>query len=224
MRIVLFAGCLLACGVLAGCGSGTAPVSVVRPNSHGGQTGAAFGGQAPITGATIQLWQVNTTADGGLGTAMLTGTVTSSDGSGNASDANANAGNLLNTLPAGFFTITGAYTCPVGDALVYITASGGNPGLSAGTNNPQSKMVTALGSCNNLKANVPFITISEQTTVGTVAALYAFMSGYNAIGASPVHTADLAAAFPQVNEYVNFKQAPPPARHFRQATALPPAT
>ena len=213
MRYLPVLACMLIVGLCAGCGSVTSTKSPVTLSAQTKQVGHAQGGQQPITGATIQLWQVNTTTDGGLGTPMLTGTVTSSDGSGNASNSNANAGNQFNSLPAGSFTITNAYTCPLPDALVYITASGGNPGLSAGTNNPQSQMVTALGSCNNLKNNVQFINISELTTVATVATLYPFMSAYNAIGASPAHSADLTATFPIMNEYVDFQAgtAPGPA-------------
>jgi uncharacterized repeat protein (TIGR03803 family) len=213
MRVSVPLACLTVAILCAGCGSGPSIHSTASLTSQSKQLGHAQGGQQPITSATVQLWQVNTSVDGGVGTAMLTGTVTSSDGSGNATNSNANAGNLFNTLPAGYFTITNMYSCPAGDALVYITASGGNPGLAAGTNNAQSKLVAALGSCNNLKANVPFVNISEQTTVGTVAALYAFMSGYNAIGASPAHSSDLAAAFALVNEYIDFQagSAPGPA-------------
>jgi uncharacterized repeat protein (TIGR03803 family) len=213
MRSWFVIACLSTAGFCAGCGSAPSSKSPVALSGQAKQMGHAQGGQSPITGATIQLWQVNAIADGSLGTAMLFGTVTSSDGTGNAVNSNANAGNLFNTLPIGYFTITDAYTCPVGDALIYITASGGNPGLGTGTNNPQSQMVTALGSCNNLKNNVQFINISEQTTVATVAALYPFMSKYNAIGASPAHAPDIAAAFAQVNEYIDFQAgtAPGPA-------------
>ena len=56
--------------------------------------------------------------------------------SSNATNANANSGNALNSLPAGSFTLTGIYTCPSPGAEIYITSTGGNPGLSAGTNNP----------------------------------------------------------------------------------------
>jgi uncharacterized repeat protein (TIGR03803 family) len=197
--------------LLTGCGQQSPVVKTTAALK--GVSGGVHGGQNPVIGAAIQLWQVNTTADGGLGTALLTHIVTSSDGTGNALNANANAGNLFNTLPAGDFTITDAYTCPTPGTLVYITASGGNPGLSPGTNNPQSQMVTALGSCNNLKTNVQFIEIDEQTTVATVASLYAFMSAYNAIGASPAHAADIAFAFSLMNEYVDFQAgtAPGPA-------------
>ena len=69
------------------------------------------GGQAPISGATIQLWSVGTTGYGLGATALIAATVTTSDGTGIV-NSNANAGNANNTLPAGSFTITGDYTCP----------------------------------------------------------------------------------------------------------------
>jgi hypothetical protein len=167
--------------------------------------GKVFGGQQPVTGATIQLYAVNTSTTGGPSTALLTTVVTTSDGSGTA-NANANAGNHENTLAAGGFDIP--LPCPTGDALVYVTASGGNPGTDPPQNNPQILLLTALGSCDQLKANfksgaVTNLAVNEVTTVGAVAALYPFMTGYSAVGSTPAQAPALSAAFNTVNEYVN---------------------
>src|ERR1700734_1908642 len=77
--------------------------------------GRVLGGQQPVNGAAIQLYAVATNADGASSTPLLTNSVT--------------------TNTAGQFTITGLYTCPTPQTLVYITATGGNPGLAPNTNN-----------------------------------------------------------------------------------------
>jgi uncharacterized repeat protein (TIGR03803 family) len=173
--------------------------------------GKVFGGQLPITAATIQLYSVGTATDGGPSLALLTTTVTTSDGTGLA-NANANLGNANNTLPAGYFNITGDYTCATASTLVFLTASGGNASLGTNTS---IRNVAALGTCSNLKTNVAFITINEVTTVGAVAALYPYMTAWNAIGSTPAHAAALTTAFNTANEYVNFQTGHAPG------TALP---
>src|SRR5438445_4103263 len=96
--------------LLGGCAQNQ-PGKVIEPLVR---HSSVHGGQQPVSGATLQLYAVGTTGDGSAATALLTQAVTS--------DANGN------------FDITGAYTCPSASTLVYITATGGNPGLSPGTN------------------------------------------------------------------------------------------
>ena len=175
--------------------------------------GTAHGGQQPISAATIQLYAVNTTTTGGASTPLLTSVVTTSDGTG-AMNANANANNNFNTMPAGSFNIP-ALNCPAGDALVYVSASGGNPGLAQGTNNPQIELLAAFGSCFALRSNFTGIAINEATTVGAIAALYPYTTAYNAIGSTPAQAQALTSAFNTANEYVN------PATGVAPGPALP---
>jgi uncharacterized repeat protein (TIGR03803 family) len=184
---------------------------IAPPIAGAALQGKVFGGQLPITAATIQLYSVGTATDGGPSLAILTTTVTTSDGTGLA-NANANLGNANNTLPAGYFNITGDYTCATASTLVFLTASGGNASLGTNTS---IRNVAALGTCSNLKTNVAFITINEVTTVGAVNALYPYMTAYNAIGSTPAHAAALTTAFNTANEYVNFQTGHAPG------TALP---
>ncbi len=174
--------------------------------------GKVIGGQQPVSGSTVQLYAVGYTTDGGAATPLLTVPVTTSDGTG-LMNVNANASNGFNTFNSGSFTITNDYTCPVGDSLVYLTGSGGNPGLTAGTNNNALQFLAALGSCNNLKNKVAFVTINDVTTVGAIGALYPYTTAYNAIGSTPAHASALAAAFNTANEYDNPQSgvAPGPA-------------
>jgi polygalacturonase len=210
-------GTLLA-GALALSGCGTAPVSPVTPALKTLTiTGAVHGGQQPVTGSLLQLYAVGTTGDGSAATPLILTTLTTSDGSGSATDGNANVGNSLNTLPAGFFTITNQYVCPPQGAEVYLVATGGNPGLVAGTNNSALAMMAALGPCSNLTPTTN-IFIDELTTVGSVAALYPYMTSYAATGSGTGDATALANAFSTVNEYANTSSGTVPG------PTLPPST
>lgn len=207
------------CGFFTGCGTQTARLS---PNGAATPQGRIFGGQQPIAGATIQLYAVGSTGDGSTGSPLILSTVTSSDGSG-LPNANGNLGNLENTLPTGDFTLTGLYTCPVSNPLVYIVATGGNPGLAASTNNGAVSEMAALGRCNSLTAST-FINITEVTTVGAVAALYPYMTSYSAVGSGSSDAAALSTAFTTAAEYANVTTgvAPGsvPAEYYASTTAL----
>src|ERR1700677_99867 len=96
-----FLSTLLLGALVSGCA--TAPTSPAVKTLK--IAGAVHGGQQPVTGATLQLYAVGTTGDGSAATPLILTTATTSDGSGNALDGNGNAGNSLNTLPAGFFTL-----------------------------------------------------------------------------------------------------------------------
>ena len=170
-------GCVSA--LVTGCSMGN--IAIDRPDNSpvagAAIQGIVHGGQNPISGATIQLWAVGSANYGSAATPLIKTVVTTSDGS-NSVDSNANPGNANNTLPLGSFTISGDYTCPAapsngnGSTYVYITASGGNPGLGTGAN-PNIMLAAALGSCSNLLSNAAttFITLNEVTTVATSYAL-----------------------------------------------------
>jgi hypothetical protein len=163
------------------------------------------GGQNPVSGATIQLWAVGTTGFGSAATALISTTVTTSDGT-STSDSNANLGNTGNTLPAGSFTLnfTTAYTCPTPSTLVYLTATGGNPGLGGTVNNSAIVLLAPLGQCSSIGPTT-YIIINEVTTAGAVEALAPFLSASGSIG-SPSDSVSLQAlsnAFAAVNTMVN---------------------
>ena len=157
-------------------------------------------GSSLNTGSTIQLYAVGTSGYGSTPTTLL-GTVTTSDGT-SAVNSNANAGNVNNSLPAGFFTITGAYTCPTSNTLVYLVASGGNPGLTAGTNNSAIVLLAALGQCGSL-GSLPFVTINEVTTVASIYALAQYSNVNGNIGSVSSGDTGIANAFGNVKNMVN---------------------
>jgi hypothetical protein len=86
----------------------------------------------------------------------------------------------------GNFSIVGDYTAPGTAVLTYITATGGNPGLStASTNNTAIVMVAPLGLSSGL-GSLPAIVINEVTTTGMAfaAGQYFGMSNADSFGTS----------------------------------------
>ena len=190
-------GLLLASVALTGCQKTEISAPTPEPNV----SGSVFGGQQPVSGSRIQLYAVGTTGDGSASTPLIATTLTTSDGSG-ASNSNANAGNGGNALPTGSFTITGDYTCPSSTAEVYLVATGGNPGLTTGTNNSALSLIAALGPCGDL-ASSTYVAMNELTTVGAVAALSNFMSSYSGVGSGSGDASQLQTAFLTANQYTN---------------------
>ena len=207
---------LLSIGILglAGCAAGTFlssgnPVSASAAITK--MHGAVHGGQQPVSGAVIQLYAAGTTGYGSAATALIpisaqvpfTGT-----GTGAMTDAN------------GGFNIGGDFTCPSANSQMYLTATGGNPGLvGAGVNNGNSSMMAALGACSSLSL-ATYVNLNEATTVAAVWALQQFVGvtpgatlasqpGINSagtismpaftIGASASNSQGLANAFAMAN-------------------------
>lgn len=139
-------------------------------------TGSVFGGQQPVSGSTIQLYTVGTTGLKSASRALIGSTVTS-DAFGN-------------------FSITGDYQCNDGvnpaATQVYITATGGNPGV--GSNNSTISMVAALGSCSSLSSST-FVNINEMSTAAFAYALSPFTQDITHVGASGSNPTGLVNAF-----------------------------
>lgn len=189
-------GCLSL--LLAGCaqrpaGDAAAPVAFFRVH------GTAYGGQQPVSDATIQLYAVGTAGDGSAATPLLTQAVTS--------DAN------------GEFTLSG-YVCPTPSTLVYLTATGGNPGLPNGLTNPQLALMAALGACGGLGPTTT-INVNELTTVAAVWPLAPFMSSYSAIGSGSSGATALASAFATAAILANTTTGTVPGLSVPSGTTVP---
>lgn len=122
-------------------------------------------GAQPVSGAKVTVFAAGSqgygSGDSALGTA-------SSDGSGSW-----NAG----------------FTCPSGDAQIYVVAQGGNAGQG---DNSALALSAALGACSSLPAAV---TLNEVTTVASVYALNAFLDTTGThLGSSASNAAGLANA------------------------------
>jgi sugar lactone lactonase YvrE len=132
------------------------------PAVQGALHGTVHGGQSPVSGATIQLWAFGSGAYGGTSGALISGSALTTPGVA-MTDANGN------------FNITGQYSCS-GSTPVYITSTGGNPGLSGtGINNSALVLMSALINCGSLPGLTGPIVINEVTTVGSVYALAQFI-------------------------------------------------
>src|SRR5579864_7675387 len=92
--------------LLTGCGMNQ--MSSVMPNVVSpAVTGRSFGGQQPVSGATISVVAMGTSGYGSTGTILAS---TTTDSGGNFSFA------------------PGAYSCPQSDTPVYVLGIGGNAG------------------------------------------------------------------------------------------------
>ncbi len=178
-----FASVLLWCAAGCGVSSLSEPSAIPATLTVNGHV---HGGQQPVSGATLQLYATNMTANQGASAALLTAPVISG--------------------ADGTFSITGKYSCPASDPLVYIVATGGNPGLGGSVNNTGIAMMSLLGDCNTLLANASqtFIFIDELTTVVAVQTLAPFMTDYAHIGSAPSSTSGVGGAFATATSEVDF--------------------
>jgi hypothetical protein len=161
----------LAC--LLGCGLPSSSPSDIQ--SGVALAGHVRGGQQPVSGATIYLYEAGSTGVGAGAVDLLAPNVVITDGTGG-------------------FSITGDYVCPSASTQVYLVAQGGNPGLGTGANNPALVMMAALGNCGDLNSATS-ITVNEATTVAAVWALGQFMSTGAVVGSTATNAVGLSHAF-----------------------------
>jgi hypothetical protein len=138
--------------LLGGCGVGVPQASPIADPQAIVETtfnGHVHGGQQPVVGSNVALFAAATS---GYGTQTAPLAVTTTDPSGN-------------------FSIGTGYTCTTGQEL-YLVATGGNPGLTSGTDNSGIFLVAAIGACPITSAVVD---INEVTTVAAAYALSGFL-------------------------------------------------
>lgn len=178
---------------IAGCGIGT--VQSTGTTGALALQGKVHGGQQPVSGATMQLYAVGTAGNDSAATPLIPNGSYALGGAPNCvASANTTCYPNVLTDASGSFRITGDYTCPSASTQVYLVASGGNPGLSAGTTNSSLVMMTALGSCGNLSAST-FIFVNEVTTVAAAWTLAPFASDAAHIGATATNSTGIGNAF-----------------------------
>ena len=149
------------------------------PGQRLAKQGKVKGGQQPVAGASLQLYAVGTNGDGSVATPLIS-PMAVTDGNGD-------------------FDISGTYTCPAGNPLVYLVATGGNPG--AGTN-PNLALMAGLGPCGSLSASTN-ISVNELTTVASIAPLVGYMTGYANVGSLSGDLPGLQAGFAEIAEYTD---------------------
>ena len=171
---------LLPLFLLAGCaGTKVVPVS---PLTTLNLQGVVQGGQQPVTDSKLQLYATGTTGDGSTSTALLS--------------------QPFQTGSNGEFTISGAYTCPSATSQVYVVATGGNPGLSSGSSNSSIALMATLGPCGNL-SSVPFTTVNEVTTVGSIWPLAPYGKSVAQIGSGNSDAQAFDAAAASINQLIS---------------------
>ncbi|MES2394105.1 MAG: NHL repeat-containing protein [Acidobacteriota bacterium] len=188
-KLTLALGTGLVCQILAGCGMSTSTAThdvSIGPAQHR-LTGQVRGGQQPVSSALIQLWAVGNTGAASASTQLVQSSVYTDN--------------------TGGFDITGQWNCSDtatygSDPLLYITATGGNPGLGPGGSNPALGMLVALGPCSTVTANTR-ISINELTTVASVYSLAPFMTDAAHVGAAASKMSGLKSAFETVHSLVD---------------------
>jgi hypothetical protein len=138
---------------LSGC-AGMVNAPGTSPLSAAAVQGKIMGGETPISGANVILWETDP-ANGGYGSSAAVQLGSTTSGSG------------------GSFSFTTGYTCTPGQ-FVYITATGGDVSNGSNMINNNQVQIAAVGSCAN------FASATQQgkakillNEVSTVAAAYA---------------------------------------------------
>jgi streptogramin lyase len=169
--------------------------STTGANASPALHGRVYGGQNPISGSVIQLYAVGTAGLKSASTPLIASTVT--------------------TGQDGSFNITGDWNCTSNtgvygtNPLLYLAASGGNPGLDSGTNNSAIEMIAALGPCNSINASTN-IQMNELTTVAAVYALAPFLADFAHIGTLGANPTGLVNAFNTASLLVNWSTGTAP--------------
>ena len=122
----------------------------------------------------------------------------------------------------GGFSITGDYTCPTSSTLVYLAATGGNPGLAAGIQNVQLAELAALGQCGTLSAST-FTNVNELTTVAAVYGTVPYLTSVSTAGAAPANSTLLANGFTFSAELVNTASGQAPGTGVPAGMTIPVA-
>jgi hypothetical protein len=187
---------LLCALALAGCG--IAPSIPIA--SHGSPiAGSVHGGQQPVAGAAIQLYAAGT--------------------SGYASPARALLSTPVLTGANGSFSLPATFSCQSTD-LIYLTATGGNPGVAGTHNNSALALLAGLGPCSGLGA-IPYVSVNELTTIATVWSLSPFLSSLTNVGSSSTNQLGLANAFAGLATLMNVSAGTIPGPSMPAGATLP---
>ena len=184
---------LASVSLLAGCGGmvNDAPSAAV---SGGALQGNVHGGQQPVVGATITVYDASVnTGYGAAAVALVTSpSVVQTNASGDFSFSSL-------SYPAG-----GSVN---GSDLLYIVATGGQPGGIAGPN-PNLAEMALLGPDSGI-SSLGFIVVNEISTVASVYSLSGFMTDYGHVGTSSTNSIGLNNAFATFNNLASLTSGLP---------------
>jgi hypothetical protein len=163
-------------------GTANATIQIVNTPVGVGFSGTVVAGTAPVSGATVTLYEAGTTGYGSLASP-----VTLSGG-----------GSTVKTNSSGSFSIPAGYLCTSQTSQLYLVATGGDAGAGV---NPNLALMTAIGPCQGINANANIV-INEVTTIASVWPLAPFTTDALDIGASSSNAVGIANAFNTVNNLV----------------------
>ncbi len=186
---------------LAGCGASPSSLTSSTPAAGEAFGGQIFGGNQPVGNAVIQMYAPGTNGYGSSAAPLLNRQVT--------------------TDATGHFSLANAFTCPSSSTPVYLVITGGNPGLSSGTNNTALALMGLLGSCGSLNSSSYFV-VNELTTVAAVWSLAPFMGDYAHIGTSSGNVQGLLNAFATAENLVAIETGSTPG-HAPSIATIPQA-
>jgi hypothetical protein len=187
--------------LLTGCGASAVQAS--NPVSPSGTlTGNVYGGTQAVNGATVKMYAVGATGYASAATPIL------------------NSGVTLTTNSSGAFSLTGQYSCPSANSLVYVTATGGDSGKGA---NSALALMTALGQCGNL-ASLTTIQLNEVSTVAAVWPLAPFMTGPANVGSTAANTQGISNAFSDTTLLASLSKGTSPGDSIPLNAIMPVAT
>lgn len=160
----------------------TATISITAAAAGSVVSGTVKAGQQAISGAQVTLYAAatsETSPHAGTG-ASVSSVITE------ATDENGN------------FALPASAACSAADSQVYLVATGGDAG---GGVNPDLALISALGSCTQLKASP--VVVNEVTTVAAVYALSGFMIDEAHIGSTQTSPQGVSAAFATARDLVD---------------------
>ncbi len=171
--------------LISGCSAAfQAGVPATGPTEIGDLRGNVHGGQAPVTGSTVSIYEIPNT---------------SSTAAGYAAALPAPLGTTM-TDSNGNWSLTGLPSCANAADEIYLVSTGGR---EVGNRSPNSALVlTSVGGpCGNWFTTT--FNIDEVTTVATEYALAGFSADYQHVGTSTTNTQGLTKAFSTVTSMVN---------------------
>ena len=182
LRVLVFLSASSLVAAMAGCGMARVGSSASIPVAGVKLRGAVYGGLQPIGFSQLQMYAPGQTGYASAALPLFRTPITTDSG--------------------GNFNFTGDYSCPSAATPVYLVVTGGNPGLSAGSNNAALSLMSFMGLCGDLGPST-FVMVNEVTTVAAVYALQPFMTGPAAVGAPPSNQQGLLNAFTTIASLVS---------------------
>jgi hypothetical protein len=156
--------------------SGTAPTANYAGTALSGTVKA---GLLPVVGSSVQVYAAGTTGNGSAPTLL---------------------GSAVTTDSNGKFTVSGSFTCPYSNSVLYAVARGGV--VNGSSANAGIVLTGVIGPCNSLTGS-PSFTINEATTAATAWAMGQFLAKGGNLGASATNSSGITLAAATAANLVN---------------------